>query len=213
MLQFITHAPNKGEIISQVKQVLEGGCKWVQLRMKNSSVEDIKETATELKQLCAEHEAIFIIDDWVEIAKELELDGVHLGKNDMPVAEARTELGDGAIIGATANCYEDIEALRKIDVDYIGLGPFRFTSTKEKLSPILGLDGYRSIAEKMAANAIQIPTVAIGGIKFEDIQSIMDCGINGVAVSGGIINSDNPIETTTKMITLLKTIVDNRNNK
>ncbi len=213
MLQFITHAPDKGEIIEQVKTVLSGGCKWVQLRMKNANKEQIIETATELKELCAEHEAIFIVDDWVDVAKELELDGVHLGKNDMPVAEARTELGDGAIIGATANCYEDIEALRGIDVDYIGIGPLRFTSTKQKLSPIIGFEGYSSITKQMADSGITIPTVAIGGITYEDIQLVMDCGVNGVAVSGGIINSDNPIETTEKMINLLKTIVDIRNNK
>lgn len=213
MLQFITHAPNKKEIVEQVKIVLSGGCKWIQLRMKNASKEEVTETATELKVLCAEHEAIFIVDDWVEIAKELELDGVHLGKNDMPLSEARTELGDGAIIGATANCYEDIERIKSIDIDYIGLGPFRFTSTKEKLSPIIGLDGYKAISEQMAANAIQIPTVAIGGITYDDIQTIMDCGVNGVAVSGGIINSENPAETTGKMITLLKKVVDIRNNK
>ncbi|MFI3240868.1 MAG: thiamine phosphate synthase [Bacteroidales bacterium] len=213
MLQFITHAKSKQEIVEQVKTLLSGGCKWVQLRMKNASKEEITETAKELKELCAEWEAIFIVDDWVDVAKELELDGVHLGKNDMPVAEARMELGDGAIIGATANCYEDIEALRGVDVDYIGLGPLRFTSTKEKLSPILGLDGYRAITEKMADNGITIPTVAIGGITFDDIQTVMDCGVNGVAVSGGIINSDNPIETTEKMITLLNKIVDKRNNK
>ena len=98
MLQFITDGNDRQSIVEQTVKVLEGGCKWVQLRMKDFPREEIVETAKQLQPICARHEAIFIIDDEVEIAKELGLDGVHLGKTDMPVHEAREILGEELLI-------------------------------------------------------------------------------------------------------------------
>lgn len=212
MLQFITNSDKSEEIISQVKTVLAGGCKWVQLRMKDAEKKDIIPVAKEIHELCKVSDCIFVIDDWVEIAKELNLDGVHLGKNDMNPNEARRMLGVNAIIGVTANTYEDIENYSHIDVDYIGLGPYRFTQTKKKLSPVLGLEGYSSIMQKCKENGIHIPIVAIGGIKYEDIDAVMATGVNGIAVSGAIIQSENPVEMTQKMTQSLAKIIENRIN-
>lgn len=196
MLQFITHHSEKYSIFEQVKMVLEGGCKWIQLRMKGASDEEVKDVAEELISLCKEADAILVIDDRVELVKELEVAGVHLGKKDMPVAEARYMLEGGPIIGATANTAGDIFALKGIDVDYVGLGPFRHTTTKENLSPILGLDGYRKIMKEIREAGIKLPIVAIGGITLEDVDEIMATGVNGIAISGAIINAENPIEYT-----------------
>lgn len=213
MLQFITNSAIPSVVIDQAVAAMEGGCKWIQLRMKNSPHEAVVSTARELKPLCAKYECILIIDDLVDVAKELQLDGVHLGKNDMPPAQARLILGMSAIIGGTANTFDDIQKLSKQDIDYIGLGPFRFTTTKENLSPIVGLDGYASIISQCRANKIYIPTVAIGGITFDDIPEIMRTGVNGVAVSGSIINATNPTGETRRMIDLLQNIIDKRLNK
>lgn len=210
MLQFITNANNPEEIISQVEAVIAGGCKWIQLRMKNATKEDITPVAEKLKHLCKQNDCIFVIDDWVEIAKELELDGVHLGKNDMNPIEARITLGSKAIIGVTANTYDDIVGYSKIDIDYIGLGPYRYTTTKKNLSPVLGINGYSEIMQHCAENSIRIPTVAIGGICNEDIETIMHTGVNGVAVSGAIINAENPKAMTEMMLKKLNHIVSNR---
>jgi thiamine-phosphate pyrophosphorylase len=109
----------------------------------------------------------------VELVRELRADGVHLGKNDMPIAAARQLLGPGFIIGGTANTFADVKAISEAGGDYVGCGPFRFTTTKEKLSPILGLDGYRHIVSRMLAEGICIPIVAIGGIEADDIQPIL----------------------------------------
>lgn len=206
MLQFITNASDKESILKQIREVIEGGCTWVQLRMKDAEISEIKEVAKEAKEICKEKECILIIDDHVEIAKELELNGVHLGKNDMPVAEARELLGAEFIIGATANTFEDIEALCYQDIDYIGLGPFRFTTTKKNLSPVIGLEGYKEIVEKKINAEIEIPLVAIGGIEYDDVQEIMNTGIDGIAVSGSLIRTDNTIKETEKYISLLETI-------
>ena len=138
MLQFITHQTDTISYLHSAELVLKGGCKWVQLRMKEASTEEIKKTAFKVRKLCKLYNATFIIDDHVVIAREVGADGVHLGKNDLPVAEARKIVGNSFIIGGTANTFEDIEHLVSAGADYIGLGPFRFTETKKNLSPVLG---------------------------------------------------------------------------
>lgn len=212
MLQFITHPSENMTILEEIENVVAGGCKWVQLRMKDAEKEEIKEVARKAKEICKKNDVILVIDDYVDIAKELELDGVHLGKNDMPVDEARKLLGEEFIIGATANTFEDIEAMRHTDIDYIGLGPFRFTSTKKNLSPVIGIDGYAEIMRRKAESSINLPIVAIGGICYDDINDIMDTGISGIAVSGSLINAKNMTEETRKMISLLESIVEKRLN-
>lgn len=213
MLQFITNASSHEEIIAQVRKVIAGGCRWVQLRMKDAEHDTIVAVARELKPICAEHECILVIDDHVDIAQELELDGVHLGKTDMPPMQARAILGGKPIIGVTANTFSDILAYSGMDIDYIGLGPFRFTSTKKNLSPILGLDGYRSIMQQCAAQGIFIPTVAIGGITEADIDDVMATGVSGIALSGAIVNAPDPTATTSAVIARLNEIVARRLQK
>ncbi len=210
MLQFITNAPTHEAIIEQVTQVLDGGCKWIQLRMKGAGRQEVTRTAKALKPLCKEHEAILIVDDEVEVAKELELDGVHLGKNDMSPIKARELLGAEAIIGATANTFDDIDSLPRVEVDYVGLGPFRYTSTKKKLSPVIGLNGYRDIMDKCRHSDIDHPIVAIGGITIDDIEPILDTGVHGIAVCGSIANAPSPTEATRQMEKLLSKIIEKR---
>ena len=146
-------------------------------------------------------------------AQELELDGVHLGKTDMPPMQARAILGGKPIIGVTANTFSDILSYSGMDIDYIGLGPFRFTSTKKDLSPILGLDGYRSIMQQCVAEGIFIPTVAIGGITEADIDDVMATGVSGIALSGAIVNAPDPTATTSAVIARLNDIVARRLQK
>ena len=201
-LQFITHQTEKYSYLESACMALEGGCKWIQLRMKEATPDQVKTIALELKPFCKEHEAILIIDDYVELAKELEVDGVHLGKMDMPVAEARKLLGEGFIIGGIANTFEDVQALYVAGADYVGIGPFRFTTTKTNLSPLLGIDGYHSIIQQMKQANILLPTVAIGAIAYEDIPGILATGINGIALSGAILQAQNPVGEMKKILAL-----------
>ncbi|MBP5704685.1 MAG: thiamine phosphate synthase, partial [Paludibacteraceae bacterium] len=182
-LQLITHPVNGRNEIEGAKLALEGGCKWIQLRMKETPVEEVKKVALELLPLCKQYDAVMIIDDHVELAKEVGADGVHLGKTDMNPKDARAILGDGFIIGGTCNSFNDILAI-KDDVDYIGCGPFRFTTTKKKLAPVLGLEGYQEIVWKCREQGINIPIVAIGGITKDDVRKVLHSGPNGVAISG-----------------------------
>ena len=176
------------------KLALQGGCRWIQLRMKDAMEIDFLRAAKKIRRLCDEYHATFILDDHVEWVGLIGADGVHLGKNDMPVDEARKMLGRNKIIGGTANTFEDVERLSRQGADYIGCGPFRFTTTKKNLSPVLGLEGYRDITAQMKAHDIQLPIVAIGGILHQDIPAIMQTGVTGIAVSGAILNAENPVE-------------------
>ena len=192
-IQFITHQNDCIGYAEGAKMALEGGCKWIQLRMKDATDDEVRVVAAEIQPLCKQNEAIFLLDDRVELVRELHADGVHLGKNDMPVDEARRVLGEEFIIGGTANTFEDIERLASQGADYIGCGPFRFTTTKKNLAPVLGIEGYRDIIENMRRAGIDIPVVAIGGITASDIDDILATGVKGIAVSGSVLTAENPV--------------------
>lgn len=206
MLQYISHFTPQISYAEGIRMALEGGCRWIQLRMKDAPAEEIIECAEDVLPLCRRHGAKFLLDDHVELVRQLGADGVHLGKNDMPVDEARKILGPDIIIGGTANTIEDIIRLHKQGADYIGCGPFRFTTTKKNLSQILGLDGYKSIVLKMKELGIDLPIVAIGGITVEDIPAVMGTGVSGIALSGAILGAPDPVEMTARIIET----IDNR---
>lgn len=193
-VQFITHFTEQYSYLDSARLALEGGCRWIQLRMKEAAEEELEQTALQVQKLCREYKATFLIDDHVELVKKIHADGVHLGKNDMPLTEARRILGDEAIIGGTANTFADIQAHTAAGADYIGCGPFRYTTTKKNLSPILGLEGYAGIVAKMQDEGIRLPMVAIGGIQNEDIAPILQTGVTGIALSGSILRAAHPIE-------------------
>lgn len=197
MLQFITNTSSPTPIIDQIRAVLDGGCKWIQLRIKDASDDEIKKVVNQTFPLCRQYEAIFVLNDNVALAKQLGIDGVHIGKTDMSPADARNLLGGEPMIGVTANTITDILAVANLDIDYFGIGPYRFTETKKNLAPTLGIEGYKNIVEEMTKHNIEIPFVAIGGITLDDVDLLMNVGVNGIAVSGEIANSDN-IEKTTK---------------
>lgn len=200
MIQFITHSNTRYDYVEGARLALEGGCRWIQLRMKDAQEVDFLFAAKQIGAMCKEYGATFILDDHVEWVGITGADGVHLGKNDMPVDEARNQLGANRIIGGTANTFEDVERLWRQGANYIGCGPYRFTTTKKNLSPVLGLDGYRHIISKMKAHDINIPVVAIGGILQPDIKDVMATGVSGIAVSGAILNAENPVEEMKRFI-------------
>lgn len=204
MLQFITHHNRNFGYADGAAAVVAGGCRWVQLRMKDATRAELMEIGLKIRDICRQAGATFIVDDHVELVADLDADGVHLGKNDMPVAEARQMLGPDKIIGATANSFDDIRAAVKAGADYIGLGPFRFTTTKDKLSPVLGLEGYRQIMDRCRREGITLPVVAIGGITADDLAPLMATGISGIAVSGALLNAADPAAETKNFLNNMK---------
>lgn len=176
------------------------GIRWLQLRIKNRPEDEILKIAKEVKNICDRYDATLIINDHVSIAKLIGVQGVHLGKTDMPVSEARKLLGEEVIIGGTANTLEDVLQLQKEGVDYIGLGPFRFTSTKENLAPVLGIEGYSSILQYSNST---IPVIAIGGITAQDVPALLQSGVHGVAVSSAINLAEDPVAAIRKLLSLV----------
>ena len=203
-LQYIT-SPREGmSLEKQVESVLRGGVSWVQLRLKDASKDEFIIAARSVKKLCQRYNATFIINDNVDLAKIIDADGVHLGKDDMDPLVAREILGQNKIIGATCNTWEDIENNSLKKVDYIGLGPFAFTTTKKNLSPVLGLEFYKNIVQEMQKADINIPIYAIGGIKESDISPLLSTGVKGIALSSLIKDADDIEYKTKKIIDIIK---------
>lgn len=204
MLQFITNTDCTVPVVDQVRGFIAGGGRWVQIRMKDASDQEISDVVNEIKPLCIETETFLILNDRVELAKTLDVGGVHLGKTDMLPSKARMILGPAAVIGVTANTIDDIKAVRSLDVDYIGMGPFSQTSTKKNLAPILGLEGIRSLCTDMLELEIEIAHVAVGGIKLDDVVPLMEAGANGIAVSGAIAKAPDIASETARFLDALK---------
>ena len=183
-LQYISQGNSPEQHLRHIEQVCEAGGRWIQLRLKEVDMATYLTTALQCREICNRHDAIMIVNDNVSVAKAVLADGVHLGLEDMNPVEARKILGDQYIIGGTANTLLDCKNHIKDKVDYIGLGPYRHTRTKKKLSPILGIGGYQKILSEVKKQNSKTPIIAIGGIELEDIQLLKTTGIAGVAVSG-----------------------------
>ena len=190
--------------LSVAAQFLDAGGRWIQLRMKDASAEVIVCRGKEMLALCRKRRAVLVVNDAPQLAVAIGADGVHLGQADMPPIEARRIIGDGAVIGSTANTFEQIAARNDGETDYVGLGPFRFTTTKKNLSPVLGTEGYRTILGRMRTENIPLPVVAIGGIGLPDIPQIMRTGVDGIALSGAIARADSPATTTANFLNAIR---------
>lgn len=193
-LHYISQQPENGSHLTAIKQALEAGCKWIQLRVKNTPNHIVLKYAIESNELCKNFDARLIINDYPEIALSSGAYGVHLGLQDMSIKEARKIVGSKMVIGGTANTFEHIRQRAAEGADYIGLGPFRFTPTKKNLSPLLGLSGYQSILEQVQFANIGVPIIAIGGLVLEDIIPLMQVGVYGVAVSAALTTASNRSE-------------------
>jgi thiamine-phosphate pyrophosphorylase len=169
--------------LEQVKQLLDAGANWIQLRQKNGSEQEKLSTASKAVSLCQKYKATLIINDSPKITLESGASGVHLGQKDYPIPEARKLLGKQAIIGGTANTGRGALQLVTQTCDYIGLGPWKPTGTKENLSEILGEAGIK----KVLGLHLKIPVIAIGGITPSDVPKILSLGAYGIAISSGIV--------------------------
>ncbi|WP_121964408.1 thiamine phosphate synthase [Myroides sp. N17-2] len=187
-IQYISHGDTPQEQLYHIEAVLGAGQQWIQYRFKNTTNTTLWQTAELVKKLCEQYQATLIINDHVDLAKAIEADGVHLGLTDLSITQAKAYLPN-KIIGGTANTIEDIKLRHTEGCDYIGLGPYRFTTTKQKLSPILGIAGYQQLLKQMQRLTINIPVVAIGGIQLEDVENLKQTGLHGIAISSLLQNS------------------------
>lgn len=194
-LHYISQQTATASHVDNIRAACDAGCRWIQLRIKEGPESLITNAALAARVICDRYGATLIINDHPHIAKATGAHGVHVGKNDMTVAAARQIVGEELIVGGTSNTLEDILQHVKDGADYVGLGPFRFTTTKQKLSPILGLEGIKEIMQELSARNISIPVIAIGGILEEDVPAILQTGVHGIAVSGLITHAANKKQT------------------
>ncbi len=189
-LHYITQELERKSHLDLMEEALQSGCDWVQLRVKGRPENEVMDMAVQAKALCQPYGARLIINDFPHVALAVDADGVHLGREDMEPARARDLLGEGFLVGGTANTLADIERLYQQGVDYIGLGPFRYTETKARLEPVLGLEGYRRIMIQCKLKGLDhIPILAIGGILLNDVRDLLHAGVHGVAMSSLISRS------------------------
>ncbi|EJL71145.1 thiamine phosphate synthase [Chryseobacterium populi] len=200
-IQYISHGNIKEDQELNIRKALDAGVKWVQVRWKNAPEREFEELCVKTQLLCKEYQAVCIINDHVQVAKRMDADGVHLGLDDTSIPEARKILGRNKIIGGTANTLADVLQRIEEQCNYIGLGPLRFTATKEKLSPVLGFEGYQQIIRDLKESSISIPKIyAIGGIVLNDIELLQSTGIYGVAVSGQITSQPSIVNEFIKLM-------------
>ena len=182
-------------LYEQVKEALENGVTCVQLREKELNESDFLKEAKQISTLCKEHKVPFIVNDNVNIAIACKADGIHIGQEDMELTNVRKLVGEDMIIGVSAHTVEEAIKAQEGGADYIGIGAVFATSTKTDVD-VLSFDTLRSICE-----AVDIPTVAIGGIKKDNICKLKGSGIDGVAVVSAIFAAKD-IATATKELLL-----------
>jgi thiamine-phosphate pyrophosphorylase len=191
-LYFVTMDEAAVGHVEQVAAACAAGIRWIQLRMKEASDAEVLAAALAAKPICERYGCMLLVNDRVEVAIAAGVQGVHLGQLDMAVGEARRRLGEGKIIGGTANTMAQLREHWRRGADYIGLGPYRYTTTKKNLSAVLGLEGYRAILSGLRAEGVAIPVVAIGGIGAADVAPLLEAGLYGVAFSGMLVHADDP---------------------
>lgn len=196
-LHYISQGKTPEEHLQNIRTACISGAELVQLRIKNASNQEVLKAAQEAREITNQFQTQLIINDYYKIAKEVKAEGVHLGKNDTPPSVAKIKLASWQLIGGTANSIEDCKTLLNQQVDYIGLGPFRFTTTKENLSPIIGSKGYANILEALKTKT---PIIAIGGITLHDVPEILKTRVYGIAVSGEITKNFNRINQFNKLL-------------
>lgn len=202
-LHFVSQGQTPAEHLYHIERLARAGCPWIQLRLKDVSTEVYHNTAQMALQHCRRYGALLTINDRPDIAAAVGADGVHVGTTDIPPQEAREQLPEG-IIGATANTEADLQQAVEGGVDYIGLGPFRFTVTKKKLSPVLGISGYNQRLAWMKKQGWETPVLAIGGLLEADVLGLKQTGIWGIAVSGLLIRSVAPDAVCQRLMKLLE---------
>jgi len=205
-LHYISQETENISHLDAINKTLIAGAKWIQLRVKNKPENVILELAIKANALCKAYGARLIVNDHPLIALKAGAYGLHLGLTEMPIAEARSIVGGQMIIGGTANTFEHVKQRVAEGADYIGLGPYRFTNTKQNLSPIIGLEGYEAIMKQVSIAGITTPIIAIGGIELNDISLIMTTGVHGVALSGALTNANDPAAELAQMYSALKVL-------
>lgn len=196
-LHYIPQGSSPKELIENIQKACTSGIELVQLRFKDVSEKKLLKLASEAREITSHFQTRLIINDYYKVAKDVKADGVYLGNTDSCSTIARKHLYTWQIIGGTANTVHDCETLITKEIDYISLGPVRFTKTKDNTVPVLGLKSYKAIIEALKTDT---PIIGFGGITTEDVTYLLKTGVSGIAVSGEITHDFNTIRTFNQLL-------------
>ena len=184
--------------IEAAAQAIMGGAKVIQLRDKEHSKKELLAIAEEMKKLCARHNVLFIMNDYLDIALAVDADGLHVGADDLPVDIARQLLPIDKILGGSARTVENANAARSTGADYIGVGAMYPTASKDE-SEVVGPERLTEIHE-----AVNIPVVAIGGINKNNVREVLAAGADSVAVISAVLGTDDIEEATRQLVNIIE---------
>ena len=166
---------------------IQGGADVIQFRQKEGAIRYKFHEAMLTAEICKSEQTPLLINDHVDLALALKTAGVHLGKSDFPIAEARKMLGEDAIVGATANSVNEVKQVMQLPIDYIGFGPVYSSSSKPKPASLQGIDILREVCQMT-----DLPVIAISGIKVDRVEEVLDAGAYGIAVMTAITTAPDP---------------------
>ena len=192
---------NGRSLYDQVEEAIKGGATFIQLREKELDEDSFLKEAAEIQKLCRKHNIPFIINDNVDIAKKLDADGVHVGQSDMQAGEVRSYLGDGKILGVSAQTVEQALIAERNGADYLGVGAVFPTGSKDDADDV-SMDTLKAICQ-----AVNIPVVAIGGIGKHNVSELKGSGISGIAVISAIFAADDIEKAANELSRLVKEVV------
>ncbi|MFA4647474.1 thiamine phosphate synthase [Pyrococcus kukulkanii] len=198
-LYVITDRRLKPEVES-VRQALEGGATAIQMRIKDASTREMYEIGRELRKLTNEYDALFFVDDRIDVALAVNADGVQLGPKDMPIEVAK-EIAPNLLIGASVYSLEEALDAEAKGADYLGAGSVFPTKTKSD-ARVIGLEGLRRIVE-----SVSIPVVAIGGINRENARKVLKTGVDGIAVISAVMEADDVKRATEELRKIVEEVL------
>ncbi|WP_231427808.1 MULTISPECIES: thiamine phosphate synthase [Pedobacter] len=203
-LQYITHDVPNFPHIDQVQLACEAGAKWIQYRCLTKSNEELLADINAIAEVCDDWGTTLIVTDHIHLNGKADIQGFHIEDMNADFTALRKLVGDDITLGGSANTAENMIRLANEGADYVGLGPFSTTETKPNNFPLLAADDYSSIINQLKKLQIDIPVLAVGGIKIYDVKALMQTGIYGIAVSGAIYSADDFIEAYQDFYDLVK---------
>ena len=203
-LQYITHDIPNLTHIEQAQLACEAGAKWIQYRCLSKDDDALLADISAIAEICDDWGTTLIVTDHIHLNGKADIQGFHIEDMDADFAAIHKQLGNDVTLGGSANTVENLIRMANQGVDYAGFGPFATTETKPNDLPLIGVEGYYKAVQELKAANIQLPLLAVGGIKIYDVEALMQTGIYGVAVSGAINFADDFIEAYQDFYTLVK---------
>jgi thiamine-phosphate pyrophosphorylase len=190
-LHFITHDLAHLSHVDQARIMCEAGGKWVQYRCLTKSDEELLKDINIIAEICDDWGATLIVTDHVHLQGKADIQGFHMEDMNTNFLSLRDSLGEATTIGGSSNTVEGLLRLANEGVDYAGFGPFAHTDTKPNNSPLLGVEGYANAMLKLKELQVELPVLAVGGVKIADVDALMQTGIFGIAASAAINRADD----------------------